>query len=230
MSAIVGKEILMIDDDPEALLLARRIIEADGGSFTGVQSVEAAIASLQSRVPHLIITDLGIPGINGFDFLAKRKALSVLQRIPVIVLSGLKDAVAVNKAITLGASDYIVKPFRATILLQKVRKALLLNHFDRYWFPEGQEPAATIVFDAEIHMVNDTGFAIKAPVKLGTEAEIGVESLLLEEMGCSDVMTRTTRMPARFAGPGRYVSDVNFVGIGEKVAKQIREVLRKLRH
>jgi PleD family two-component response regulator len=119
-----GKTVLMIDDSPEALLLAKKIIESEGITFFEASNVADGIRSIEENSPHLVLTDLKMPEQDGFEFLRLRRTRADLSAIPVLVLSGMNDHDSVHKAISLGALDYIIKPFRAGLLIQKVRKAL----------------------------------------------------------------------------------------------------------
>lgn len=114
MASLKGKDILIIDDAPEARLLARKILEVDGAQVSEAGGVDTGIELARKNVPHLIIVDLEMPVRSGFEFLTLRAADPLFQAIPTLVLSGKKDRASIQRAIAFGANDYILKPFRAT--------------------------------------------------------------------------------------------------------------------
>ena len=226
MSSIAGKLILIVDDVPEICLIVRRILEADGAEVIEVDRIDRAIDVAQMRIPHLIITDLHLPQKDGFEFLAFLKASPILKDVPAMVLSGLNDQNSVVKAISLGAKDYIVKPIRASLLLQKVRKALVVKSFHRVYFPLDRRPIATLLTKVDIVKISEMGVQIETAIKLAPEANVKLQAELLEQLGCSKLITRTTKEDGKFLQKGRFLHEVNFVGIGEVLAKTIRNYLR----
>ena len=226
MSSIVGKLILIVDDVPEICLIVRRILEADGAEVIEADRIDRAIDLAQMRIPHLIITDLHLPQKDGFEFLAFLKASPVMKDVPVMVLSGLNDQNSVVKAISLGAKDFIVKPIRASLLLQKVRKALFVKSFHRVYFPIDRRPVATLLSKVDIVKISEMGVHIETAIKLAGESNIKLQAEILDQLGCSKLMTRTTKDDGKFLQRGRFLQEVNFIGIGEVLAKSIRNYLR----
>jgi len=103
------RKILLVEDD--ALfqgLLAKKLQEA-GFAVTIKSDGDQAWQSVQKEKPDLILLDLIIPGIDGFEMLSRLKEDPVLAQIPVIVLSNLGEAEKVQQALALGAKDYLVK-------------------------------------------------------------------------------------------------------------------------
>ena len=115
-------DILMVDDDEIDLGLFRQAIDRTGLniSFQALTSGKDAIDYLEAKgyyrerashpFPDVLVLDLKMPHLNGFDFLAWRKASSLFFAIPVAVLSGSKDADEIKRALDLGATMHIVKP------------------------------------------------------------------------------------------------------------------------
>ena len=91
-------------------------------------SVKEALDYLSTdKDVHLVITDIMMAEMDGIELLQKMKENEELKEIPVIICSALKDMETVKETVQLGAIDYIVKPIRASVLLEKVRKALGSN-------------------------------------------------------------------------------------------------------
>ena len=78
--------------------------------------------------PDIIVTDIKMPEMDGFELINLLKKSKLYQDIPVIMLSGLSDSNARIKSLQLGAEDYLTKPFNPAELLLKVQKILKKNH------------------------------------------------------------------------------------------------------
>ncbi len=226
MSTLQGKIILIIDDASDVRLLARRILEGDGAQVLDADCVAGGLSLIASRSPHLVITDLEMPGHTGFDFLAIRAKDPRMSAAPCIVLSGHKESETVKTAISMGVSDYLLKPFKATQLLQKVRKTLKLSSF---LSKKLDGVPAQISVPAEIIRLNEAGMEIESSVKLALDADILVEAELLDEIGISKVPMKGAQKPPTYLGSGRYLSDVNFVGFDQSQTRTVRDWLRRPR-
>jgi two-component system KDP operon response regulator KdpE len=92
---------------------------------------EEGIRLVESQSPDIVILDLGLPDINGFEVI---KAIRLFSLVPVIVLTVQTEEKSVVKAIELGANDYINKPFRQLELLARVKGAIRNRHPDSMAF------------------------------------------------------------------------------------------------
>ena len=107
------KRILLVEDDPAHTYLIRSALKEFNGRVTidAVDNGEEALARIKSHPPDLVILDLNMPGMNGFEFLeAKRKLDKPLRFIPAIVLTTSPLGRDVWASYELGAAAYIVKP------------------------------------------------------------------------------------------------------------------------
>ncbi len=222
MSKSVSKTILIIDDSEDAILLATRILESDGVKIIPATTVADGIARIRKDAPHLVLTDLDMPVENGFDFLKKRKTDETLARVPVIVLSGLNDPQSVARAISLGAADYLLKPFRPGLLLQKTRKALRAVSFLSFSFAPDERPSLRCSVPADIVAADETGVRLSSPLRLSPDEEVWLASGFLDNLGCGKLIKRTGHEPAKVGEKGTYLSEVQFVGLNETAAKRIR--------
>lgn len=102
--------VLLVVEDDEVLLRAL-YLTFDGGKYTLATATdgETALRMAERLKPDLVLLDLLLPKMNGFDFLKAFKAHSELAKTPVIVLSNLGDKDSKEKAMSLGAEDYYVK-------------------------------------------------------------------------------------------------------------------------
>lgn len=114
--------ILLVDDDADLLHLMRLRLEANGLHVNAVPNAEKAVAQLASYRPHVVVTDLRMPGMDGmalFELIQQR-----YLHLPVVILTAhgtIPDAVA---AAQQGVFSYLVKPFEASVLLSSIEKAL----------------------------------------------------------------------------------------------------------
>lgn len=94
----------------------RELMEKNGYEPLEANNGLEALAVMEKETVDLIITDLVMPEMDGFDFCEKIKSNKDYKNIPVIVLSTQKDVRFIMKALKLGADDYIVKPIEASLL------------------------------------------------------------------------------------------------------------------
>ncbi len=121
----VGSEarpILVVDDDPKIVRLVRTYLERDGFRVTEAADGDAALRTMASEPPALMVLDLMIPGVTGLDIIRRTRASG--DRVPILVLSarGLtSDRIAGLEA---GADDYLPKPFSPAELVLRVQRLL----------------------------------------------------------------------------------------------------------
>ncbi len=102
--------ILVVDDEPVNVFLLLKILENGGYTVLTARSGSEALQILQKFIPDLILLDLVMPRINGFEVLANLKCNKILKTIPVIIVSALNDSENKLKAYNAGAVAYITKP------------------------------------------------------------------------------------------------------------------------
>jgi DNA-binding response OmpR family regulator len=229
MLSLTGKTILILDDDPNVRLLVRKILEVDGAFVFDAENVEEAISLIHSQSPHIILADLKMPGKSGFDFLEHRMTVDEIRKTPTIVMSSLSDEASIRKALSIGITDYIIKPIHATTLLRKIRKALRLTVFLSKKFQSETYLKAKFSVPAELFEINEVGFRLESPVKLAAEENVEVNSKFFEsDFRSKGVLTRTTKNSGTFIEGGRYISEVNFVGTDQEFSRSLRAILKGL--
>jgi DNA-binding response OmpR family regulator len=121
MLAPVRPAVLLVDDDRTLLsVLSRRVARAGFEVWTASSGPEA-LASLDGRWPALLVIDLMMPGMDGFELARRVKQLADL---PIIVLSAVDDAEAKVSALELYAEDYVTKPFDPDELVARIHRVL----------------------------------------------------------------------------------------------------------
>ena len=120
-------EILIIDDAPEVVEYVELILSEDAYNFSSANNGEQALKILAERSVDLILLDVTMPDMDGFEVCRRIKEQANLKDIPVIFLTASLGVDAFTDAFKVGAVDYITKPFNAAELLARVK-----NHIDLY--------------------------------------------------------------------------------------------------
>ncbi|MCK4749010.1 MAG: response regulator [Bacteroidales bacterium] len=118
------KKILIVDDSNTNVVLLEAILNSRGYKIQTAYNVAEAYNMLEKDRPELILLDLLMPRISGYQFLDQLKQNHETRDIPVIIVSAVNDAQNIQKTMDLGASDYIVKPVDIKVLVNKVEKTL----------------------------------------------------------------------------------------------------------
>ena len=117
-------KVLIIEDDLNILSFIQTVLETGGYQVLTAQRCQQGILMLRSHVPDLVVLDLGLPDMDGEEFIRIARTDST---IPIIVLSARTEERDKVSALDLGANDYITKPFGTGELLARVRAALRIN-------------------------------------------------------------------------------------------------------
>jgi len=116
--------ILIVDDEPNIIELAKLYLEREGFKVEGVSTGKDALTRQETGKPDLIILDLMLPDIDGFDVCRRIRAKS---NIPILMLTARKEDVDKIIGLELGADDYLTKPFNPRELVARVKAILRRN-------------------------------------------------------------------------------------------------------
>lgn len=122
--------ILVVDDQPENIQVLSDILR-DRHTVLAAKNGEKALAAISRNKPDLVLLDIMMPGIDGYEVCRRIKASEDTQDIPVIFITALSDASDETKGLELGAIDYITKPFTPAIVKARVRNHLALREIAR---------------------------------------------------------------------------------------------------
>lgn len=114
-------KILIVDDEPNIIELARLYLERDGYQVEGVSNGQDALLRQSAVNPDLIILDLMLPDIDGFEVCRQIRAKS---DVPILMLTARKDDIDKVVGLELGADDYLTKPFNPRELVARVKAIL----------------------------------------------------------------------------------------------------------
>src|SRR3954454_6167994 len=118
MSSLDGAQVLVIDDDETIRAVLRRIGEMAGAIVTEAETGEEALRALYAGRPDVVVLDIDLPGIDGWNVLERMRQLTDL---PVVMLSAHADDLEKVRALQAGADDYVTKPFGPQELLARLQ-------------------------------------------------------------------------------------------------------------
>lgn len=121
--------ILIIEDDTDIRELLAYSLGKENYAVERAESAEEALEFLKSAVPDLILLDLMLPQMSGFECLTRIRADRRTELIPVIIVSARDDESDVVRGLELGAADYVTKPFSPRVLIARIRRSL--RHVNR---------------------------------------------------------------------------------------------------
>jgi len=119
------KKILIIEDDKFLRELIVKKLQKEGYDICEAVDGEEGIKKVKEEKPDLVLLDLILPGIDGFEVLSRTKEDPALSQIPVIILSNLGQKEDVERGLGLGANDYLIKAhFTPGEIIEKIRAIL----------------------------------------------------------------------------------------------------------
>jgi putative two-component system response regulator len=121
-------DILIVDDISENIKVAMNILKEDNYNFSFALDGQKALDILKTKRFDLILLDIMMPELDGFEVCTRIKQNEHLRDIPIIFLTARTDIDSISKAFSLGAVDYITKPFHSDELLARVKNHLELYH------------------------------------------------------------------------------------------------------
>lgn len=119
--------VLVVDDEPNILISLEFLMQQAGFDVITAEDGEQALAHVQQTKPDLLLLDISLPGISGFDVLEQLRHDSDTATLPIIMLTAHGREVEREKGMALGADDYITKPFSTQALVEKVNALLTGN-------------------------------------------------------------------------------------------------------
>lgn len=129
--AMISSNILIVDDTLHNLHLLSQMLTEQGYLVRGVSNGQMALTAVAAEPPDLILLDVDMPDMDGYEVCRRLKAASHSQDIPVVFISALGDMLDKLNAFSVGGVDYIAKPFHLPEVLARVQTHLTLHHLRR---------------------------------------------------------------------------------------------------
>ncbi|MEG3991321.1 response regulator [Microcoleus sp. S28C3] len=166
--------ILVVDDTPTNLQVLFDLLSEQGYRVAIAKNGETALQRVQLSEPNLILLDVMMPGIDGFETCQRLKANPATRDIPVIFMTALSDSVDQVKGLSLGAVDYITKPIQHEEVLARIRVHLQLRNATRIMEQRTNElnQALESFKQAQVHLVQGEKMSALAQLVAGVAHEI----------------------------------------------------------
>ena len=169
-------KIVVVEDDRSVLSMIQTVLDTNGYQVLTAQRCQQGILMLTSHMPDLVVLDLGLPDMDGEEFIRVARRSSM---IPIIVLSARSDEQDKISALDLGANDYITKPFGTGELLARVRASLRINRMNlQAAVPASVFTLGDLEIDYDRRQVTVGGRVIHV-----TQTEFNILSLLSQQVG-----------------------------------------------
>ena len=118
--SFAGLEVLIVEDSPDTLLLLSTIFRREGATVTTASSAAEALSLAVTNRPHLIISDIGMPDVDGFQLLEQLRLLPGLDAVPAIAVSGYASEEDRERALTVGYLSLVAKPIDVDALFNLI--------------------------------------------------------------------------------------------------------------
>ncbi|MBM9616743.1 response regulator [Desulfobulbus rhabdoformis] len=125
------RSILVVDDNPDNLRLLEKLLTEHHYKVRLATSGSRALATVRKEAPDLILLDIMMPEMDGFEVCRQLKSIEQTAHIPIIFISAVSEIIDKVKAFSLGAVDYILKPFQEDEVLARVKTHLTLSILQR---------------------------------------------------------------------------------------------------
>lgn len=122
------EHILIIEDETDIQELIQFNLEKEGYRVTSTLTGEEGISKIKVSHPDLVLLDLMLPGIDGFEVCRRLKSDTETKKIPIIILTAKGEESDIVSGLELGADDYITKPFKPRVLIARIRSVLRRSH------------------------------------------------------------------------------------------------------
>ena len=123
-SIMAEKPIMIVDDDPSVRDILKTILNSKGLDVIEATNGFEALEKINLGRPKIVIMDIMLPGMNGFEICKRLKLNPKTVNIPVLFLTAKGEASDLNRAMNLGAMDYFLKPFIPQQVLEKILEIL----------------------------------------------------------------------------------------------------------
>jgi CheY-like chemotaxis protein len=117
--------VLVADDDPDILLLMTLTLERDGYDVVAAKDGLSALDAAVERLPHLVLLDLMMPGLDGYEVTRRLRTKPITKDVPIVIVTAAAEEHQAARALEAGANAYMKKPFSPRELLAKTAALIL---------------------------------------------------------------------------------------------------------
>lgn len=145
--------VLIVEDSPTQLLILKNLLENNGYKVERAVDGEDALTCARREKPDLIISDIFMPKMDGYELCEALKQDSHLRQIPVILLTTMSASESIVKALNTGADYFVPKPYNENYLISKIKSILAVKSVDKIY---DQKDTMEIVVDGKRHIVTSS--------------------------------------------------------------------------
>lgn len=135
-NAFVGKTVFVVDDDFNTVITLQSLLEISGSNVFTFENGEKALEKAESILPDLIVSDVMMPDMDGFELCQQIKRNPVTCSIPIILVTGLDHIDSILQGFQEGAADYIVKPFDMDNVRARIERIFAMNASQKLYLPK----------------------------------------------------------------------------------------------
>ena len=150
-------KVLIVDDVPTNVMLVQAILKKEGYTLLTCDSGTKALRIANEKHPNLILLDIMMPEMDGYEVLQHLKSNPETTDIPVIIMSALSDMQSIVKGYQLGATEYVTKPFQREELVKRVAHRYELYSIKR--IKKGRSPDP-VILNGDIIQVKEARIAL----------------------------------------------------------------------
>lgn len=136
--------ILLADDSPHAQRMGERILRDEGYEVVTVTDGQTAVMRLADVDPDVVLADISLPRVSGYDICRQIKATGRFAHVKVILTAGLLEAFDDDRAASVRADAVLKKPFEASVLLEAIRPLVEVAEAERSSSPSAAQPFAAV--------------------------------------------------------------------------------------
>tara|TARA_B100001248_G_C27398214_1_gene467454 strand:+ start:6166 stop:6861 length:696 start_codon:yes stop_codon:yes gene_type:complete len=216
--------ILVVDDDIDILKIASEILSSSGHFVFVAEDAQEALDHLNQRSFDLIITDANMPRHSGYDLLATLKQNKNHKDIPVAFLTGRREKEDIQRAVAMGASDYIIKPIDPFLLTQKINQILSQNkkHVASVEIAKTNvSNKAFLRLPSVILTLSEVGMEVMSEERLHDGRNIKLDTAIFKEIGIQEPFMKVLNC-SKNEENGKYHVKLQFIGMKEQDLQKIR--------
>ena len=220
---IIKRNILFVDDDEPTRLLLQAMLKQAGYLPVTSPSAFEALDLVHKHAFDLILLDIMMPQMNGFDFLKRLKSSDKVKDIPVVMLSAKDDRPSIEKAMSLGAVDYIVKPPQKDVVCKKLETILGGRpRFAEVEFKDPKDPDALveILHTARVISIGESGLVVQSPIPMIRLDDQDLEIPIFKKLGIKNA--KLNIISSVEDENGNYTIYFTYFGMSDEDVEKIR--------
>lgn len=217
----IKRNLLYVDDDPGARALIQAILTQAGYIVETAQDGFEALELIHKFAFDLVLLDIMMPKMSGYEFLKRLRGSEQTKAMPVIMLSHMDDEKTVKKCMDMGANDYLIKPPQRAILMNKLQTILGTRpRFAEISFHSEDHKAKGVVeMSCQILSVGETGLVLKSPVSFLELSQHKLKAPLLDHLG---LVSSRLRVVQEQAEGNYFLIYFSYLGLSDAEVTRLR--------